>query len=222
MEIPKLPKDWSEVTVGTYQKLVTVYKLHKKEAVPGELDRQFISILSNLAISEIEKFKMGEINEMKKRVAWAYVDIPETKLPLEFDHNGKHYKVVIYSDGLTGRQHKDMLTIGDKGNQVVDYTNLRWNIIGSDENIHHMHTLLACNCIPKNDKGEYEYKGYTEVAEEFLSLRMTVAFPLYLFFSNVGMSFSRSLQTYSLKKTLKNLKNLKKELRSLQKEQTIS
>lgn len=142
---------------------------------------------------------------------------------MEFDLQGKHYKSQIFFEGLSVTQRRDISSLRLKAGQIIDYTTLVWDEETQDDSIYNMHNLLACVCVPLNDDGKYVYSGYTNIAPVFLQhMPMSIAYPLYLFFCNVGKNFSTAIQTYFLKKSRKNLEKLKKELKELQREETVS
>lgn len=221
----ELPKSWSGVTIATFQKCYTITKLNKGTDDMSILNRdiQIIATLADVKVSEVEKMKAIEFDEAKRQVAFIYGVPEETKIPLEFDLRGTHYKSQIFFEGLEVEQIADIKSLRLKGGQIIDHTSLAWSEETKDDSIYNMHKFLACVCIPENEKGEYVYGGNAEVAEIFLQhLTMDIAYPLQLFFSNVGSSFSTSIQTYFLKQHRKNLKNLKREMGKFKKEEMVS
>lgn len=228
LNVMKLPKGFNEVTISAFHKCFAITNLYKgKTDLISVTDRdvKVVATLAKVPFEEVEALKGNQFDEYKAQVAFIYGTPKNEKLPIEFDCSGKHYKSRIFFEewkNFSPLHRKDLGTVLKmKGGQIIDYTDLRWGEESDSDYIYNMHKLLACVCVPAGEDGKYTYNGYLDTAEEFLQhLTMDIAYPLMLFFSNVGTSYYQNIRIYFQNQLKQNLKTLKKTVS--QKEETAS
>lgn len=199
----KLPKDWSEVTIGTFYKYHAAIKGHKPDEIPTETEIKILSALSGEDFKVIEALKVSEIKKLISEVAFIGT-LPSKRLPLDFELDGKKWKALIFQTEMSG-------------GQFIDYASISERVKRDKEDIvYSMHEFIACFCIPADDTGEFTYHGYQSNAE-VIHDKMTIdrAYPFFVFFSNVWTKLSPRIQHYFRKKSIKNLNYLKKEIKKL-------
>lgn len=196
----KVPKSWSEVTIATFYKYHAAVKFKRTDEPPLETEIRILSALTGQDFKAIEAMKVTEIKEQISQLAFIGT-LPSKRLPLEFKLDGRKWKANIFQTDMTG-------------GQFIDYSAISERVKRDKEDIiYSMHEFLACFCIPEDDKGEFVYQGYTKTAQ-VIEEKMTIdmAYPFFVFFSNVLKKLYPRIQDYLNKQTKKNLKTLKKQI----------
>lgn len=191
----EIPKGWPDVSIDTYLKCFTIEKMRKEDEPPHETKIKTIAVLTGHDIKVIEDMKMTDFYELDEKLSWRNT-LPKERLPLEFKFDNREWKAIVFQHEMTAGQFVDYSSILDKANKAKEDT------------VYHMHEFLATFIVPKGEK----YAGYTKHSELFYDkMTMDIAYPFFVFFSNVLTRLSPHIQRYFLKQTKKNLKELRKQ-----------
>ncbi|OHB92405.1 MAG: hypothetical protein A2Z57_12045 [Planctomycetes bacterium RIFCSPHIGHO2_12_39_6] len=198
----RLPKSWSEISIGQYQQIITILSVYKD---PIEREVKLIAFLSGKTEAEIEGLTVKQITDKARSLGFLYGQPPQGKVHTHFKCKGRKYQAVILTEGMTAGQFIDFNNAG-KG--------------ASEEELpYHMHELIACMC--KTRKlfwQKWEYIPYDKTCDDLLSLPMTIAHPYFVFFCQVLINLQEPIQDYfheKIKMSEKKLMKMTKKLKSV-------
>lgn len=203
MDALKLPKGWNEVSVETYLKYHTV--ITSKIDDPIDLEIRIISVLSGTPTEDVEKIKTKDILKMIKGLSFLK-ELPTKKVPFLFKCGKGVYRTALTMDEMLGSQFMNFSEI-TKGVKPEDY-------------IYYMTDLIGAMCTRRErgiflDHGKlsfvrYKYDGYKENSRVFKeNMKMSEAYPYYVFFCRVMEKLYPATQDYLIRKTKKLAKQRK-------------
>lgn len=189
----KLPKSWAEVTIGQYYQVMSIYNVLKGDWVEAQI--KLLALFSGKPQAEIEKLTIANLTRHAAQLSFLGTLPEEKRLAHTFKLKGKTYKAVLLSSGMESGQFMDFTHAG-KG-------------CTPEELPYHMHELIAAMCHTRKGnwlRRTWEYEGYSNTAEDFLDMPMTLAYPYYVFFCEVLTNLQQPMLDYSRKVVKKNLR----------------
>lgn len=107
----KIPKDWSEVTIGMFEQLQDYIKTLHKDDNTIETNIHVMSILSGLPYDTLKCMDIHSYNELNKRLSWMN-DKPKLSVPKDkFTLNGKEYTAYLGPKTWTAAMFIDFKTV---------------------------------------------------------------------------------------------------------------
>lgn len=186
-----LPTSWAGVTIAQYYKLITIHNLYKEDAVERSI--KMLALFSDKTEKEIEQMNVANVTREASRLSFLNEMPTDTKLAVTFKLKEKEYKAVLITADMQAGQFMDFSHCGKE--------------CTPEELPYHMHELIACMCLSRKGKWSWQYVPYTEIADDFLEMPMSIAHAYYLFFCKVLIN----LQQPILESSLKHLKKVMKK-----------
>lgn len=174
----KIPKDWSDITVGQFQE----YQKTLGEEPNNVLEEQ--DLLERRAMA-LTGFDWDQLGQLTMKQLYAINNIPKT------DIKGKLKKRIK----VAGRRYRVIL-------DPTKEESLRYKMVmnACKEKDVQLHRLMFSVCVPINWMGkDQDLKPY-EVQErlnEFKSMPMTIANPIVVFFWNLSNDLTQSILQFS-------------------------
>ena len=176
----ELPKDWTQVSLKQFQ---AIQAMLKDEGDVYQKNTELISVLSGWELKDVEKISLKGYTQVMKVIEFIGQPI-ENKLTRKFNLKGKRYRIISDIYDLNGGQ----------------YITLQHLLKDPDKVIDNLHQIMAVFAVPYERKwwgwkqGKYDSDKHEEIAEEMLSLPVSIAQPLSsFFFANWKKSVERML-----------------------------
>lgn len=191
----KIPKGWSDVTIGQFQE---INRLDKSD----ELDYliNLVSVLCNLEVDLVESLTLSQLQEIGQKMS--FISTMPDKFINDFKLNGNHYIIDCNIAHISAGQYIDLQKYIEKG---------------TEENLHNILTVF---CFPSKrvwfKRKPLKYgKGYSinALADEFKQVPFSVAYPLAVFFCKLLEKSIPVIKLY-LEKELVKLEKKQKKLAS--------
>lgn len=184
-----LPKSWEKVTVGQF---IEISQAKTKNLDEYELVIELLSILSGVDRPTLERVELATINKLYSVLSFMEDQNFPDKLQDIIEINGTVYKCDFNIKKITAGQYIDLKHLIKDPKHIID----------------NLHLILAVFYIPEGKK--YNDKNIIEVADDFLNMPITVAYPAAVFFWNLYRAWikiiNHSLNQEMLKKVRKGLK----------------
>lgn len=198
----KLPKNWSQVTIGQF---VNLLPSSYKDMSEITANIHTLSILGNISKDEVRSMLVEDIK--KKSSTLSFLDeLPKEHYKATFKLNGQRYRVEPNANKMSAGSY-------------ITTMHLFQDLANDPEKIEkNLHIILAQVVQPIKRKWfkwvEVE-KDRMEIAEDFYNyLPMDIAYPICVFFCNLLKELTPIIDDYSIKK----LQQTKAKLMQVQKD----
>jgi hypothetical protein len=191
----RLPKQWSDVTTEMYQ---LIHPIVISDEYETDLDK-IIDIA--LAISEVSVNQLP-VTELKRLSFLLTAETIPNKLPKAFTFKGKIYKTELRIEKIKGGQYIDLTTYTKDSDKIID-------------NLHYLIAIMTSNVNWFGFKKKYNADEMIKRAELFKKLPITITYPLCVFFCQVLINSTISIQDYSIQKAEQLMKEVRTSLNSL-------
>lgn len=203
----KVPSNWSEVTLSTFQNIVSINPDTKAE------DRKAIelALLIGVGVSEIKNYPfqiISQIIDYTNRFLKIETEFPDIR---EFEHEGQRYIVPEWDyREMTFGEWMDAQTIIAIKTEV------------EGDNYENAQKLIAVLC-RKEGKPDYDSDEVESVSESFKTLPMSIVFSITSFFLQQKESCMKSLVIFSalLSKEVQRVKSIYHDSDSTEHLQTL-
>lgn len=182
--------EWSNVTIEKYLELNDAIN-----AEGHELDKRMriITVMEGLTVEQVEAMTISQINIYLKKYNFLLKEIP-TKLVTSLEIDGIKYKGTVETKKLTGGQFIDLSEFLKK------------------EPLQNIHNVMAVLFLPKGEV--YGSSDFSERADLFYrKMPISVAFPVFVFFSKVLTRLSPFIS--------KETKKVRKKIEKLVREEVV-
>jgi hypothetical protein len=196
----KVPQNWSEITIGKYQDLISLEK--SDDVIQQEI--QILSALTGEPESMFEDMSVEDLKGLISKTAFLS-DLPNSKkIPRSIKVAGKKFTINLMISDLSGGQYIDLMTLTKDGGKVIEK----------------MHEILAIFIHPMERRFfmwmpvPYSGDKHRDTAD-FLkkNLTMDVAYPIAIFFCLLYENLMAGIQDYFLKKADKEISKAKRILK---------
>lgn len=189
----KIPKNWNEVTIKQFKKLDAIQRGDSEEK-----NIELLGALCNMNEKELYDLDMSQLTELNTKTSWA-IHLPPTKLIEKFTLNGRQFRV----------EHRaNKISVG----QYIDLKNYLKNA-NSNQN---MDKILTCFIF--EDGKDYDTNNIEELSELFNDyLTIDIAYPLVVFFCNLLVPLTETIQHYMEKKVQQQMKIVMREKEKVEK-----
>jgi len=195
----KIPRNWSELTVGMYEELYPTFSKEYKNPVDKVIEQ--IMILTDKSLEEIHALPIEKYQEIQQDLTFLNEPI-EAPLKKKFWIGRRRYKFETNARKLNGGSYMSVMHIQEndpntKLHQVLFTIAKPINILGKEKKI--------------GDFSEY----YEDNIESFKEIPMSVAYPIVSFFLTLSkrlMDFTEDYLVDQMSKMTENLDQTRKDL----------
>lgn len=171
---------FTDLTIDQFQRIAAI----EANGDPALKKVATIAVIRNISLDESKKMPLTEVNEAYKSFEESVKQLPTLKYQEYVKCNGKKYKLVLFTDELTGGQLIEMLSYDLRDEyQVV-------------QNLHKIMATLACERTWWRTK-PYDGATHGKRAEEFKQLSMKDVWGAVSFFLLASESYSKIMLRYS-------------------------
>ncbi len=171
---------FTDLTIDQFQRIaaieVTADNASKKVAV--------VAVMLNLTFDEAANMPISQVNKHYKQIEAELKELPEMKFKRDIKHEGKRYRLSLYTDTLSAGQLIELMS---------------FNMVNEYEVIQNLHKIMATLARERKWLRTLKYNGakHAERAEAFKSLSMAEVWGAVSFFLIASEDYIKIMMEYS-------------------------